>query len=95
MVSALIIAVVFFIIAALLSYLAVKKIFRGITTVFTVIMLALTLFSGWLYFDSLALRSSFSEEKLFILDEGGELIAAFVHKDSPSPIILQDLSGER
>lgn len=95
MASALILAVIFFVISALLSYLAVKKVFRGITTIFTVLMLALTLFTGWLYFDSLGLRDSFTQEKLFILDEGGELIAAFVHKDSPSPVIVQDLTAER
>lgn len=95
MVSALLLTGIFLAITILLGYLAFKKIFKIANTVFTVIMLALTIVSIWLYFDSNSIRDKMVEEKIFILEHDNGIYAAFVHKDTPAPIVLKDLSAER
>jgi len=95
MVSALLLTGIFLAISVLLGYLASKKIFKLANTIFTVVMLALTLVSVWMYFDAEAVREKMMEEKIFILEHEDGIEAAFIHKDTPTPTVLKDISAER
>lgn len=95
MASAIVITVIFLAISLVLGFLAARKVFRIANTIFTIVAFGLTLASLALYLDAQNVQERMAGDKLFALDNDGELEAAFVYRDQPAPVLLSDLAAER
>jgi hypothetical protein len=92
----LIIVIVFVAVSATLIIFALRKAFRLVTVLITIVALALVSAALVLSYDLQQFQSKLSSsDKLFVLAQDNELRAAFVHQNEPTPLLLNNTSSER
>jgi hypothetical protein len=96
MVNPYVLTGIFFAISIVLSALAYYKVFRIANTVLTILGLALAIGSLALSYDSQQFEQQLAYgTKLFVLDDKGTMLGAFVHDNSPMPGVINDTSALR
>ena len=95
MLAPFILATVFFVIAGVLTYFAVKQVFKVISTVLTIIALACAIVLFGITYDTQNFQEQLAMSvKLFVYEHDG-FMAAFVHQNKPAPLLLADVSAEK